>query len=234
MAARRGDHARAAEFHHEALIEVAPLGIYEDVPAMQVRYAHELWLLGERGRALSALDEAQETADRLGVDECLAAVAYEFGEILRAYGELAQARVRLERTRSLASFLTMAPQLRAMIVSSIGYRDAAEGDLTAPRARQHEALELALESRDAPVIGQVVVGFADLALRHGRPAGAAELLGASVAVRSAPDLSLFDAARVEAAACAALGEANFAEAYARGRTVTVADVRELVGLTLDA
>ena len=61
---------------------------------------------------------------------------------------------------------------------------------------------------------------------------AAVLLGAAAGVRGAPDRSLLDGARVEAAARAALGDEAFAEAYARGQTTTPATALELVRVTL--
>jgi hypothetical protein len=93
------------------------------------------------------------------------------------------------------------------------------------------AVDLALHSNDAPVIAHALVGVADLALRSGDAQRAAELLGASVAVRGVPDESDDDATDVVAATRAELGDEVYAEFYARGRKATVDTVRELAGLT---
>ncbi|MCW3845297.1 AfsR/SARP family transcriptional regulator, partial [Micromonospora yasonensis] len=102
----------------------------------------------------------------------------------------------------------------ALHASNLAVLDAVDGDLVAARAHHDLALDLALGSQDAPVVGAVLVGFADLALRLDRPAAAARLLGAASGVRGGPDHAILDRPRVAAAARAALGEAGFAEAYA--------------------
>ncbi|WP_370517930.1 hypothetical protein [Micromonospora sp. MP36] len=102
------------------------------------------------------------------------------------------------------------------------------------RAHHDRALELALGSQDAPVVAAVLVGFADLAVRLGRPAAAARLLGAASGVRGGPDRANLDHPRVEAAARAALGEAGFAEAYAGGLGYRLETAGEVVRVTLDA
>jgi hypothetical protein len=72
------------------------------------------------------------------------------------------------------------------------------------------------------VIAQALTGIADLALREDDPERAAELLGASVAVRGTTDRSVQDEERVTAGARAALGEARYADAYQRVTMDTLA------------
>jgi hypothetical protein len=121
--------------------------------------------------------------------------------------------------------------LRATISASRGYLASVEGDHDAAAELHAEALDQALYSNDAPVIAHTLIGVADIALHRGEPGRAAELLGASVAVRGVPDLSAIDGVRVEAATRAELGDEVFAESYARGRKATIETVRELAGLT---
>ena len=85
-------------------------------------------------------------------------------------------------------------------------------------ARTHRvaAWQAASEAGHAPVIAQVLVGFADLALRRDQYEQAARLLAASVGVRGLPDRSHPDVARIEQAARRHLGEARFAEATREG------------------
>lgn len=229
---RRGEHARAIGCHEEALVAIRELGTAEDVPEMQVRLAHELWQVGERDRAMALLAEAAREAERVGSDECRAAVAHEYGEIHRCLGDWVAAREHLARTDQLLGGMNVAPQWRSVIRSSVGAVDAAEGRLVAAREAHDTALDIACDVHDAPVIGVALVGFADLALRTGRPDGAAVLLGAAAGVRGDDDHSLLDRPRVAAAACAVLGEVAFAEAYTRGRTATADTVRKLVRVTL--
>jgi hypothetical protein len=76
-------------------------------------------------------------------------------------------------------------------------------------------------------MAQILVGIAHLALCQGRPADAAMLTAASVAVRGAEDLSHVDAFEVAAAARAALGDQEFAAATRRGGTATMTTARGL-------
>lgn len=106
-----------------------------------------------------------------------------------------------------------------MINSQLGLLHAREGDTDAALARHAEALRLAAAAYDAPIIGQALVGFADLAARTGEPERAATLLGAAVAVRGIEDRSLADPPRIERAVREAIGDTRFAAAYARGRAM---------------
>jgi hypothetical protein len=71
------------------------------------------------------------------------------------------------------------------------------------------------------VIAEALAGLADLALRDGRPERAAELLGASVAIRGTQDRSVPDNQRVADEASDALGPAAYGAAYRRGERVTL-------------
>ncbi|WP_327388843.1 hypothetical protein [Streptomyces sp. NBC_01207] len=112
--------------------------------------------------------------------------------------------------------------------------DAADGELAAARTHRTEALELAVACGHAPTLAHVLVGVADQAVRLDRPREAARLLAAALAVRGGPDHSRPDAARVEGAARAALGDAF--EEYARyedaGDVPRPAAVRDLARVTL--
>jgi len=235
MTSTDGDHRRAAGYFEQALAELLPLGAAEDVPEMQARYAYELWMLGEPEKAFATLDEARRAAERVGTDEGRAAVAYHHGEILRSMGEFARARAELVQAEAVASGYSSAPQWVALITAGLGQIDAAEGAFDAARARHDAALELAVTSRDMPVVGQVLTAYADLALHIGAPESAAKLLGAAFKVRGGPDRSTMDGRRVEETARERLGEERFAEAFELGRaTTTAAEVRDAVRLILDA
>ena len=104
-------------------------------------------------------------------------------------------------------------------------------DLREARTYRAAACEAAAEVGYAPLIAQVVVGVADLALRLGQYEQAARLLGASVGVCGLPDRSHPDAARIEQAARRHLGEARFAEVTREGAQ---ASWSELVEVTLAA
>ena len=81
------------------------------------------------------------------------------------------------------------------------------------------------------MIAQALTGLADLALREDDPDRAAELRGASVAVRGTTDRSVIDEERVAADVRAVLGEERYGGAYQRGQRVTLDTLTTLVELT---
>jgi hypothetical protein len=83
---------------------------------------------------------------------------------------------------------------------------------------------------DAPIIGQALVGFADLAVRTGDPERAATLLGAAVAVRGIEDKSLADPPRIDHAARAAIGDTRFEQAFAAGRAMNTESAGAYLGV----
>jgi hypothetical protein len=80
-----------------------------------------------------------------------------------------------------------------------------------------------------PLIAQVLVGVADLALRRDQYEQAARLLGASAGVRGVRDRSDPDVARIERDVRRHLGEARFAEVTQEG---TQTSWSQLVEVTL--
>nr|BFE75486.1 hypothetical protein GCM10020092_087870 [Actinoplanes digitatis] len=123
-----------------------------------------------------------------------------------------------------------APQFRALTRSALALIEGAGGDLAAAHDLHLSAVEVAVDSMDSPVIGYVLVGVADYALRAGEPARAAMLLGAADAVRGSVDRSVPDTDRIQAAARAELGEEGYERAYRSGDAVTPETVLAATGL----
>ncbi|MEV6372374.1 AfsR/SARP family transcriptional regulator [Micromonospora musae] len=234
LANRTGDRSAAIEYLRDALYDVELLGAAEDLPQMRAQLAHLWWQAGDREQARRLLDEAYADAERLGADEPRAGVAFAWSELLRDAGDWPAAARWAERAADVVGRRNVAPQWRAMVATALGHVAAAAGDLTGSRAHLEQAMDLAIESTDAPVVSLVLVGYADLALRAERPVVAATLLGGADGVRGGTDRSALDAARVTRAARAALGEPEFAEAYAGGRGTRLDQARELLRVTLDA
>ena len=89
------------------------------------------------------------------------------------------------------------------------------------------AWQAASEAGHAPVIAQILVGVADLALRCDQYEQAARLLAASVGVLGLPDRSHPDAARIERDARRHLGEARFAEVTREGTQTSWSQLAEV-------
>jgi predicted ATPase len=235
LTAWSGQIETAIEMYREAVALFAELATNEDLVGYRLRLASMLARLGRHAEATAVLAEARGDADRSGLPESLAGVAHASGDFARRRGELTLARAELTRASLISRHMvSIAPQFEAVLSTSLGFLAAAEGDREAAAAAHSTALDLALESNDAPVIAHVLVGVADTALRRGDTQRAAELLGASVAVRGVPDESDDDAVHVAAATRAELGDEVYAESFARGRKATVDTVRELAGITTAA
>jgi predicted ATPase/DNA-binding SARP family transcriptional activator len=231
MAAADGDFAQAVRWQREAAALIREVGIREDLPQVQAKMAHQLWLAGEYDEARRVLKQAQQEAAEIGLPEVLASVYYGYATMSRLAGDLDEARDMIGRSAAMMSNPAFAPQFGAMTRNTQGLIEAAAGRLALARGYHEEAMRIAIGSRDAPVVAMCLVGVADLVLREGDPERAAYLLGAADAVRGSADHTVHDAADAEREARAALGDAGFEAAYRRAAGMTVADTAEAVGLT---
>jgi tetratricopeptide (TPR) repeat protein len=230
MAAARGDFGQAVRWQREAITLVREVGIHEDLPQLEVKLAHQLWLAGEHDEAYRMLKQARQSAEDVGLTEVMASVEYGYATVARADGNLDEARERMARSAANIDRTSFAPQFRALVRSTRGLIEAAAGDLAAAREFHATAIEMAVDSADFPVVALCLVGVADLALRSGDPGEAARLLGAADAVRGSIDRSVPDVDRIADEARAALGDAGFEAAYRSGSTVTFATAVEAAGL----
>ena len=233
MAAADGDFAQAVRWQREAAALIREVGIREDLPQLEAKMAHQLWLAGEHDEAFRMLKQAQQEAAEIGLPEVLASVHYGYATMARMAGDVDGARDMIGRSAGMMSNPAFAPQFGAMTRNTQGLIEAAAGDL--PRARRYheEAMRIAIGSRDAPVVAMCLVGVADLVLREGDPERAAYLLGAADAIRGSADRTVHDAADVEREARAARGDAGFEAAYRRAAGMSVATAAEAAGLELD-
>ena len=217
----RGEPAAAVGHYRQAIQFAAAFGSTEDEVSFRLFTVRPLWLLGEREAAWAELRRAQPDAERVGLPEVVAMAAYIAGDLARLDGRPQVARPALLRAVRLASSQGVAEQIRAVAATGLGYLAGAEGDLDAARDWHTQALAAGRAAADAPVIAEALSGLADLALREDCPERAAELLGASVAIRGTQDRSVPDDQRVADGARDALGPAAYGEAYRRGQCVTL-------------
>ncbi|WP_329240044.1 winged helix-turn-helix domain-containing protein [Actinoallomurus sp. NBC_01490] len=214
----KGETVAAKNHVEEALRHTIELGSHDGASFLRIRLAQAYSAAGDDDRARAELDAAIRGARGRSTPEDLAFVRFTLGEFALREGDLPTARDHL-KTAVDHHREGGPPQFGAMINSQLGLLHAREGDTDAALARHAEALRLAAAAYDAPIIGQALVGFADLAARTGEPERAATLLGAAVAVRGIEDRSLADPPRIERAVREAIGDTRFAAAYARGRAM---------------
>ncbi|MCR6487327.1 winged helix-turn-helix domain-containing protein [Amycolatopsis sp. OK19-0408] len=224
--AMRGDFEAAREHYEHAAVVVTEVGAVEDVVRMRSRQAQLCRLSGDEEASAAAMDQAQRAAERVAWPNALTELALAKSELARWRGDAEEARRQLDVATALLGAAAERPQVRAMIHDVLGY--LAE-DLGEVREHRAAALEAAAEMSTAPLVAQVLVGVADLALRKEQYEQAARLLAASAGVRGLADLSQPDGARIEADARNRLGDTKFTEATLEGAR---ADWRELAEVTL--
>ncbi|MFI7440612.1 BTAD domain-containing putative transcriptional regulator [Nonomuraea indica] len=224
--AMRGEFARACEHYEEAAAALTEVGDDEDVVGLRARLAQLYWLLGDERSSTSAMAEAQRSAGGITWPDALADLALSRAQLARWSGEPDQAHERLAAVRAMLGNEEPSDLTRAKAMDLHGYLTE---DLGEARSHRREAFRAAVRTTYPPLIAQVLIGVADLALRQGEYEQAVRLLAASDGVRGTPDRSQPDASRIAEETRARLDEAVFAEATRDGRR---RDWRELAETTL--
>lgn len=224
--AMRGEFARACEHYEEAATALTEVGATEDVIGLRARQAQLYWLLGDERSSTSAMVEAQRCAGGIAWPDTLAHLALSKAQLARWRGEPDQAHQHLATMRAMLGTEELNDFLRAKAMDLYGYLTE---DLDKARAQRAEAFRVAVETTYPPLIAEVLIGIADLALRQGQYELAVRLLAASDGVRGTQDRSQPDASRIAADTRDHLGETVFTEATRAGREL---DWRELAEITL--
>ena len=222
----RGEFAGACEYYEQAIAVLTEVGAIEDVIRMRSRQAQMYWLLGDEDSSAAAIAEAQRYAERVTWPDALAELALSKAKLARWGGNAEEAYQQLGIATSMLGDEAEQAGIRAITHDLLGYL---ADDLSEAQAHRAAAYQAASEAGHAPLIAQVLVGVADLALRGDQYEQAARLLAASAGVRGLADRSQPDVARIEQAARRSLGEARFAEATQEGAQ---ASWRELAEATL--
>lgn len=213
LLARRGEFAAACAYFEQAATVLTEIGAVEDVIEVRTQQAVLYRLDGDRDASAAAMAEAQRRAEGVTWPYALASLALAKASIARFSGDTPEARRQLDLVTTLLGDLAELPYLRAQIHDVLGHL---ADDLTESRTHRVAAWQAASESGAPPVIAQVIVGVADLAVRLEQHERAARLLAASVVVRGLPDRSNPDAGRIEEEVRRRLGDARFAEVTREG------------------
>jgi predicted ATPase/DNA-binding SARP family transcriptional activator len=222
----RGELAGACEYYGQAVAVVTEVGAVEDAIQMRSRQAQLYWLLGDQGSSAAAIADAERYAERVTWPDALAELALAKAQLARWSGNAEEAYRQLGVATTLLGDEAELANISAGTHDLLGYL---ADDLSDSRTHRAAACQAASEAGHAPLIAQVLVGVADLALRCDQYEQAARLLAASAGVRGLPDRSHPDVARIEQAARRRLGEARFAEAAREG---TQTSWSQLVTVTL--
>lgn len=222
----RGEFTSAVELFEQAIAVVTEVGAIEDVAGMRSRQAQLYWLSGEAEASAAAMAEAQRIADQSAWPSALAELALTRAELARWRDDREEAHRQLDLATTLFGSDTEQPNVGAVLHDLRGYLAT---DLDTARAERAAAFRAAVAAGHAPLVAQMLVGVADLALRGEQDEQAVRLVSASDAVRGLADRSQPDAARIARTARRRLGEQRFTEAAEEGAK---ADWRELVAATL--
>lgn len=224
--ATRGEFAGACEYYEEAITVLAELGAVEDVIEVRTQQAPLYWLDGDHDASAAAIADAERVAEGVTWPYALVTLALAKAGLARRRGDAGEARRQLGLATTLLGDAAEQPNVHAQIHDLHGY--LADG-LRESRTHRVAAWQAASEAGAPPVIANMLVGVADLAVRLDQYEQAARLLAASVGVRGQPDRSNPDAARIEQTARRHLGEARFAEVTQEG---TQSSWSELIEVTL--
>ena len=222
----RGEFAGACEHYERAIAAVTEVGAIDDVIVLRSRQAQLYWLLGDEDASAAAIAEAERCAERVTWPDALAELALSKAKLARWGGHAEEANQQLGVATTMLGDEAEQANIRAVTHDLLGYL---ADDLSEARTHRVAACQAASEAGHAPLIAQVLVGVADLALRRDQYAQAARLLGASAGVRGVRDRSDPDVARIERDVRRHLGEARFAEVTQEG---TQTSWSQLVEVTL--
>lgn len=212
--ALRGEYAGACEYYEQAIAVLTALGAVEDVIETRTQQAMLYWLNGDRDASAAAIAEAERSAEGVTWPYALVSLALAKAGLARLGGDAEEARRQLGLATTLLGDAAEQANIRAQIHNLHGYL---ADDLRESRTHRVAAWQAASELGHAFLLGPILVGFADLAVRLGQYEQAARLLAASVGVRGQADLSQSDAVRIELDVRRHLGEARFAEVTQEGR-----------------
>ncbi|WP_227984423.1 BTAD domain-containing putative transcriptional regulator [Nocardia spumae] len=211
--ASRGEFARAVELFDEAIAAVTEVGANEDLVGMRSRQAQLYWLVGDFEASAAALAAAQRHADRAAWPNAVAELALAKAELARWNGDDEQAREHIVAATTMFGGDADQPTISAVLRSVLGFLAS---DLDDARAHHAAACAAASEAGHAPLIAQVLVGVADLALRDGQDERAVRLLAAGTEVRGLHDHAQPDVSRIERSARDRLGSRLFEQAVTEG------------------
>jgi predicted ATPase/DNA-binding SARP family transcriptional activator len=205
------------------------------VDSMRIPLGEARARAGDLEGARADLENGIRGAERAGELDHAASGYLQLGEMARRDGDLAGARDQLRRALDIVESRRRRPDmsgLAATTFSKLGCVAEQEGDLAAAAQWQERAIGVLADSLAAALptsrsLAAVVDGIAALAAARGEHERAAELLGLAHTLQGFSDVRSLEVTRAKAAITAALSDADFEAAYARGRRLGRADALAL-------
>jgi predicted ATPase/class 3 adenylate cyclase len=223
LESKQGEYARARVLLEESLAMHKEVGNKRGMAASLSQLAGVLLVSqGDQAKAQALLEEGLALDREVDSKEGIAASLGLSAWFALSRGDAAMARSQAEQ--SIALYREMGHREgTAESLCFLARAVALQGEHMAARALYEESLAIAREVGDKELIATGLEGLAGVVALQGEPARAAQLWGAAEALREvigAPlppiDHAAYD--RSVAAACAELGEKNFAAAWNEGRS----------------
>ncbi|MFC7481912.1 ATP-binding protein [Luedemannella flava] len=214
---KRGDLAGAAAALEESIRLVRELNPGDDAGHQRIWLA-SLHMRTDPERARAQLTAFLAETPRLDAGHNGPLALMLLADLARFRGDLDEAdRLIGEATLRMDDVPLVPQQFRALLLRTRAQVALARGRLDKARRLILEALDQGRQSNDMPVVANVGLTTAMWHAATGDALVAAETLGASDAVRGTHDLTNVDAERLTQQLRAALGDATFEAAYAKGR-----------------
>jgi predicted ATPase/serine/threonine protein kinase len=223
LAQRQGDYQAARNFYVQSLHIGKETGDKRQIAVSCNGLGLMSYLLGHNIAAHSFLENSLPIGRELGDKALLSITLITLGELTRIEGNYVVARSFYEEALALAREIGHKEKVSVSLLN-LGAVSYQVGDFAAAHSSYMKALAIAQELRYKTGISLVLDGLAALTMQHGGTKRAAELAGAAEALRAEigykleiPDRRFRDAYLAELRAV--LNEADFADAYAQGRTL---------------
>jgi predicted ATPase/DNA-binding SARP family transcriptional activator len=223
LAELTGDYEEATRLNREGLRMAEELGLWVEASTRLCWLGWIALQVGDHAEARHLAEEGLRLATEQSFHANIVFAGTVLGFAARRDGKLDLAETHL---RKLIESDRAEPALHVpMVLSELGFVAELRGDAEAARALHREAYAVAVKLDATRDVAWALAGLAGALALAGRPDVAATLLGTEEATRATTGLppappERHDLERIAATARAALGEAAFAEAHARGRTLT--------------
>ncbi|MBP2404410.1 BTAD domain-containing putative transcriptional regulator [Streptomyces syringium] len=220
-----GDYERAGVIQRDGLRLAEELGLRAEVSSRLSGLGRLALLAGD----LDGARELHERARRIAAEQ-----SFKFGEIYaemglalgaRREGDLPTAERYLRRIREWYEQVAPEPSGNALILAELGFVAEQRGDAEGARSLHLQGLEAARLNGGPRAIALALEGLSGVEVLSGQFERAACLLGAAAAGRESagtplPPAERGDVDRITTAAEAAMGKTAFAEAFARGGSLS--------------
>ncbi|WP_375478869.1 BTAD domain-containing putative transcriptional regulator [uncultured Jatrophihabitans sp.] len=223
LRAMDGDLDGAAAAYDEALRLAAEMKSREDEAFLLARLADVALRRGDVPSARRHMERAAVSAETRGAPaEELLMLALTIA-VEEADGNVDEARrlgrAAVDRMAALPVPHPVQGHVHAVVLSIAARGAARDGDLVAAAGFLDRAFEAARGTRDQPFVASVGVAASAATAAAGAHEQAAQMLGAAARLRGADDPTAIDVRDMRQTLVPQLGEARFAEHYARGKAL---------------